>query len=73
MNMYVIYRPTVADHPGFWVVRSWHLLPGQYEFVPSPDCTLKGSLDEAREVIPSGLHRVDRMRSDDPCIEEVWL
>lgn len=65
---------TIYDHPADFpdriVVRPWEVTAGKVE---PGHAWLCHSLEEARAVIPPGLHRLDRQPDDDPTIIEVWL
>ncbi len=72
LSMWVIYRPTTRDYPGRWVVRKHYAMVGGAEQV-DPECTLHGSLAEARAILPAGLYCLGRFDCDDPVIEETWV
>lgn len=72
LPMWVIYA-SPKDYPGRIVVREWRIMRGGEQVaMATPTATVR-SLTEARQAIPPGLVRMDRMQGDDPVIVEVWL
>ncbi len=60
------------DYPNNYVVRRWQLgIHGGP--VPDQECSLAGSLDEARKLIPVGLVRIPPLPGEDPVIVETWV
>lgn len=69
MKLWVIYeRP--KDYPDHFVVRRWTVDVGRA--IPEKLAALATTLEEARDIVPDGLHCIPRHESDDPCIVEVW-
>ena len=68
--MWTIYRPTTSDLPGVWVVRRSVISGGQ--IYADAECKTAETLEEARALLPPGLHRLPRRPDDDPVIEECW-
>lgn len=69
LEMFVIYdSPT--DFPGRFVVRPW---AAGREGTVYGDAMVAATLEEARELVPAGLHRVTRSPGDDPVIVETWI
>lgn len=66
---YTIYRHP-KDFPEFYAVRKW--LIDAKGLRPFNVACLCQTLDEAREVIPWGMHCLTRDPQDDPVIVEVW-
>jgi hypothetical protein len=66
MNLFVIYFDT-TDYPRVYVVRRW-----VYE-EPHELIGMGGTLEEARGLIPAGLHNLGREAEDDGKIVEVWI
>lgn len=61
------------DHPEFWVVRGWTVLPSG--LVPDRQAACFRSLEKARAWIAQeypGLVLLPRFEEDDPAIAEVW-
>ena len=76
MDMWVIYDHP-RDYPDNFVVRLWEIKPdGFSEMCVKPSLNnfhLVKTLDEARQLIPVGLHAIPRFANDDPVIVEVWV
>lgn len=68
LDIWTIYRHP-RDYPDKYVARKTVVPPG----TPTNDMFIAGSLDEARALLPRGLHRMPRSAEDDPVIVEVWL
>lgn len=70
LPMWVIYRPTTREYPGYWVARMHVALPDPKptRFVMTHD-----TLEDLRKMLPGGLVRMKRWYHDAPEIEEVWL
>ncbi len=64
MTMFVIYK-----EEGFWSVRQFFIGPGEVTLGPSAKAH---TLEEARAMIPGGLHRRPRQEQDDPNVFESW-
>ena len=67
---------TVYDHPrdepDYWVARLW--LVGRHGVLEATKTRFTAtSLEALRAMLPSGLHRLERDRADDPVIVETWL
>lgn len=71
MMMLVVYVGP-SDFLGKVVVRRWCIGEGTMEPEARP-WNVSNSLNEARQSIPDGLHRIERHPNDDPVIAEVWL
>ncbi len=69
LPQFVIYN-SPSDCPGKYVVRMWRTIiqKGPTAMVAAVD-----SLEQAREIIPEGLHCMPRLDGDDPVIVEVWF
>ena len=77
MSLYVIYQ-NVKDYPGKFPVKRWNLTSATAEAdqVRARESQLVGvvdSLEEARKLIPAGLHNLGRRDHDDPLIVEAWI
>ena len=77
MTLYVIYH-NVKDYPGKFPVKRWNLKSATAEAdqVRARESQLVGvvdSLEEARKLIPAGLHNLGRREHDDPIIVETWI
>ncbi len=70
MEQWVVYCGT-KDIPAAYVVRRFFIGAGQY--FPDRACATASTLEEARLIIPEGLHRLERDPRDDPSILEVWI
>lgn len=69
LPMWVITKhPT--DYPGDYVARLNMTLPVH---VATGVVLRRATLEDLREALPRGLHRLDRSASDNPNIVEVWL
>lgn len=69
LAMFTIYH-NPRDYPGMFAVRRWTEHLGE----PQPgDVHLASTLEEARQLIPEGLHNLGREPSDDPAIVETWI
>lgn len=68
--MYTIYDHPL-DYPNHYVVRPWTVTGGGEPVPGTP--TLTATLDEARSLIPGGLHRIDATPGEDQAILETWL
>lgn len=60
------------DYPDLFVVRKW-LINGQPEPVDSGVVVTGHTLQEVRDQLPPGLHRMPRAPEDDVNIVESWL
>lgn len=70
LTQYVVYV-NPADMPGKFVVREWHIARG----APAPlagRAWSRSTLEQARELIPEGMIRLERQDDDDPVILETW-
>jgi hypothetical protein len=65
IEFYVVYDDPV-DYPGKFVVRRW-ADQGADSHVVCDD------LESARQAIPAGRWRIDRMPDHDPTIRELWV
>ncbi len=72
IRTYVIYDHP-KDYPQHFVVRAWEVVCGVPVPIPSFDCLLANSLEEARSRLPEGLINIGREACDDPRIREVWV
>ena len=75
MSLYVIYH-NVKDYPGKFPVKRWNLKSATAEANQVHESQLVGvvdSLEEARKLIPAGLHNLGRREKDDPVIGETWI
>lgn len=70
MTQWVIYYNT-SDYPGKYVVRKCHIFADGLNL--HGEGIVTNTLDEARSVIPLGLHRIQRYDEDDPVIVETWI
>lgn len=70
LPMWVVYDQTTREYPGMWVSRMHITLPEPRptRFVMSHD-----SLEELRALLPPGLSRLSRDKSDPPEVVEIWL
>lgn len=70
LTMFTVYK-NPSDFPPGYALRKWSIT----ERGPIAEEGRGGvwSLDEIRAMIPPGLHRMDRMPEDEPCIVEVWI
>ncbi len=64
MTMFVIYK-----EEGFWSVRQFFI--DSEGMTPGPSAKAP-TLEEARAMIPGGLHRRPRQEQDDPNVFESW-
>jgi hypothetical protein len=71
LTMWTIYQAP-ADFPEGFVTRPWMVRSGGGGPVPGM-AHLSRSLEEAREVVPAGLYRMDRQPGDDATIVETWI
>jgi hypothetical protein len=70
--MWTIYnRP--LDMPDCYVARKWIIRRNSEQPIPTSALRAAGTLEEVRNMLPRGLHRLDRFIEDDPKIVEVWL
>lgn len=77
MSLYVIYH-NVKDYPGKFLVKRWNLKGATAKANQSRarESQLVGVVDlleEARKLIPPGLHNLGRREQDDPVIAETWI
>ena len=70
--MWVIYE-NPKDHPGAFVIREWHVEPGNPDPVASQRYALANELRGARLAVPAGLRCIPRDELDDPTIVEIWV
>jgi hypothetical protein len=68
--MWVVFRPTTTDFPGYWGARMRLTIPRDE---PTRLVILSDTLEGVRAALPHGLVRLLRDEADDPVIEEVWL
>lgn len=73
MFVWAIYeRP--KDYPHSYVLRRWHVEDASTAGRPDPVPTAVAlTIDEVRSALPVGLHRLEPVRFEDPCIKEVWI
>lgn len=64
--LFTIYK-SPKDFEGKYVTRLFNVEH------PTEYCVVKDTLEQAREVLPEGLTKIDRQPQDDPVIVEVWL
>ncbi len=69
MSIWTIYAQP-KDFPEGYVVRRWMVGPGKAS--PAEAYTAE-TLEDARQGIPPGLHRMERTPEDDPAILESWI
>lgn len=69
LSLWTVYRRPL-DHPDSFVARRWEIHP---EIAPTADVLLAHDLEALREMLPSGLVRLDRQPTDDPVIVESWV
>ena len=77
MSLYVIYQ-NVKDYPGKFPVKRLNLTsataePDQVRARESQLVGVVDSLEEARKLVPAGLHNLGRRDQDDPVIVETWI
>lgn len=60
------------DFPGKFVVRRFRVRAGEVDAEKDPVAVVD-TLDQARDAVPLGHYRMDRMPEDEPQIVEVWL
>jgi len=75
MKHYVLYK-NPSDYPGKYVLRRWHIVPGNPEPVPQNDFLLVSeNLETINEFIlrDPNLVWLQRHPTDDPCIMGVWI
>src|SRR5438105_15366888 len=77
MGLYVIYQ-NVKDYPGKFLVKRWNLTSATAEADKvrareSQLVSVVDSLEEARKLVPAGLHNLGRRDHDDPLIVEAWI
>lgn len=72
MQMWTVYeRP--SDFPDDYVARRWDIVRGAREPIASGVLFAAKTLEQLRELLPEGLHRMPRQEGDEPQIVEVWL
>ena len=71
LSMYVVYDKTTKDYPGEYVCRRHEITPGVA--APKELVGRAATLEEIRDMIPEGCHRLPRHPSDDPVILETWV
>jgi hypothetical protein len=62
-----------ADCPGDWVARLFLTGSGMSEPMATNIVLRAKTLDELREMLPAGLHRLPRQAGDMPSIVETWM
>jgi hypothetical protein len=70
LPMWIVYRPITREYPGVWVARMHVTLPTAK---PTRFVITHDTLSELRNVLPRGLHMLNREQVDAPQIEEIWL
>lgn len=69
MKSYTIYNDTL-DHPGVYCVREWKI---EKQAIPGPLLGTANTLEDARKIVPFGLHLIPRSPEDDSKIVETWI
>ena len=73
ISMWAVYDHP-SDYPEHWVARRFDIFHGISEPVPNREHFFTAdTLEEIRNLIPSGLVCLTRSEGDDPCITETWL
>jgi hypothetical protein len=74
LPLYAIYAQP-KDYPTKFVVWIHRVILGEKRLwtESDKDCSLADSLEEARRLLPPGLHNLGRAPEDDPVIAEVWV
>lgn len=70
LPMWVVYIQGTADYPGVFVARLWVCLP---EAKPSRFVMTHAQLVGLRAMLPPGLHRFPRHRTDPAVVLENWI
>ncbi len=70
LPMWVVYRPTTREYPGFWVARMHVTLPAPR---PTRFVITHDTLADLRGLLPVGLANFGRQAGDGAEIEEVWF
>lgn len=66
LSIYTVYYDT-KDYPGVYCVRRCEYLE------PKEILGTTETLEQAREIIPQFLYRMDRSPEDDRCVVESWI
>lgn len=73
LSMWTMYDHP-RDFPGHVVVRRWLIGGGSPEPVPTQECWLFDTLENARATMAArGLACLARLPEDDPAIVETWI
>jgi hypothetical protein len=73
LSLYVITGPDTSDYPGMFTVRRQRAASDRCVYIDKKPIGHALTLEEARELVPPGLARIDRDPDDDPVIVESWL
>lgn len=71
MAIWVVFSPPPFDLLNKYVARKHAISPGVVTL--TEEVITADSLEELRERLPPGLHRMPRHPTDDPTILECWL
>jgi hypothetical protein len=71
LSIWVIFD-SPKDYEGSFVVRRQVATAGCVSWAVRPEA-VTSSLENARLRVPTGLIRMERDPTDDPCIAEVWM
>lgn len=66
-----VYKNTTRDYPGQWVARLFDIRPG--EVIATRYVMLGIHSNDLRRRVPSGMHKLNPQRNDDPNILEIWI
>lgn len=74
MKMYGIFDKPL-DQPDKFVIREYFIGPATTDFngVTLGEAQYANTLEEARKLVPEGLHRLPRMPQDPRFLVETWL
>lgn len=70
LSMWTVYK-SPTDFPGLFVARRFDIAAG--EACPTDIRAVASTLALVRELIPQGLHCMQRDESDEPQIVETWI
>ncbi|KOF57843.1 MULTISPECIES: hypothetical protein [Clostridium] len=70
--LFTIYK-NPKDFANKYVVRLWEINRQLGNSFATKYCVVKGTLEECRNSLPEGLYKIDRFKSDDPVIVEIWI
>ena len=71
MTQYCLYK-NPDDSPDKYVVRRWTIVGGKCLADVEP-LIVADTIEEACDKVPTGLHWIDRMPADEPCIVGTWI